>query len=265
MSWWLVSFERRGPARFISHLDTARVVQRTFARAGIELALSQGMRPKPRLSLPLPLPTGAAGLEELAVVGVVETTPPDELSARLRSLRAACPEGVAIRGLVQTEERPRPHAAAAAYECRLPAPCAAVEDALRWFDSAPRVTIERRSPKGHRAVEVKEYVSGLSASPVGDGTTLAFTLRYRADGSARVDEVVAALAGRLEIEPVVLDLVRTRVDWKGLPSGGSPGAATGLPDRAEAGPEQGLPCGQQPGTGQLSPGGTAAGKGDDTQ
>ncbi len=51
-----------------------RVMQRTFARAGIELALSQGMRPKPRLSLPLPLPTGAAALDELAVVEVAEET-----------------------------------------------------------------------------------------------------------------------------------------------------------------------------------------------
>jgi len=33
-------------------------------RAGIPIALSQGMRPKPRLSLPLPLPVGAAGADE---------------------------------------------------------------------------------------------------------------------------------------------------------------------------------------------------------
>ena len=72
MSWWLISFARRGPARYLSHLDTARAVQRTFARAGVPIALSHGMRPKPRLSLPLPLPVGAAGDEELAVVEVPE-------------------------------------------------------------------------------------------------------------------------------------------------------------------------------------------------
>jgi radical SAM-linked protein len=70
MSWWLVSFSRSGPARYLSHLDTSRVVQRTFARAGVPIALSQGMRPKPRISLPLPLPVGAAGADELATVEV---------------------------------------------------------------------------------------------------------------------------------------------------------------------------------------------------
>ena len=43
MSWWLVGFARRGPARYLSHLDTARTVQRTFARAGVPIALSHGM------------------------------------------------------------------------------------------------------------------------------------------------------------------------------------------------------------------------------
>ena len=45
---------------------------------------------------------------------------------------------------------------------------------------------------------------------------LAFTLRYGPSGSARVDEVVAALAVRLAIEPLVIDLTRRGVTWTGL-------------------------------------------------
>ena len=75
MTWWLLTFARRGPARYLSHLDTSRAMQRTFARAGVPLALTQGMRPKPRLSLPLPLPVGAAGCEELAVVELPDGVP----------------------------------------------------------------------------------------------------------------------------------------------------------------------------------------------
>ena len=218
MSWWLLSFARGGPARYISHLDTMRVVQRTFARADIELALTQGMRPKPRLSLPLPLPTGAAALDELAVVEVVEVTMPALLGARLKALRDAAADGLTFERLVVTgDERPRPQAEAAAYQCRLDAPCAAVEQVLAAFAAEPRVTIVRQSPKGRKAIELKEYVCELSASPCDAGTKLAFTLRYGPSGSARVDEVVAALAARLEIEPVVLDLTRLRVTWKGLP------------------------------------------------
>jgi len=240
MSWWLVSFARDGAARYISHLDTMRVVQRTFARADIELALSQGMRPKPRLSLPLPLPTGAAARDELAVVEVVEKTPTAALPERLRALRAAAAEGFAFERLALVEERPRPQAAAAAYECRLRAPQAAVEAALAAFSAAPEVTVVRRSPKGSRTVELKKYVGELSASPRGVDTKVCFTLRYGPGGSARPDEVVGALSSRLGIEPVVLDLVRVGVRWKGLrprppaPAGKvSSGEATGLADKGD--------------------------------
>ena len=230
MSWWLLSFARGGPARYISHLDTMRVVQRTFARAGIELALSQGMRPKPRLSLPLPLPTGAAALDELAVVEVAEETVTELLGVRLGALRAAAADGLSIERLVASEERPRPQATAAAYECRLDAPCTDVDEALVAFAAEPHVRVVRESPKGRRRIELKEYVCELSASPCDAGTKLAFTLRYGPGGSARVDEVVAALAARLGIEPVVLDLTRLRVTWKGLPPRSSAAADEIAPD-----------------------------------
>jgi radical SAM-linked protein len=217
MTWWLVNFSRTGPARYISHLDTTRVVQRTFARAGIELALTQGMRPRPRLSLPLPLPTGVAGLAELAVAEVAEEAVPAALEARLRALRAVCADGVRIERLAACEGRPRPRAAAAAYECRLPVAVDAAADVLRWFDGQPSVRVVRDAPKGRKAIEVKEYVRELSVSPWGDQTRLAFTLRYGPSGAARVDEVVAALAGPLGIEPIVLDPARVCVTWTGLP------------------------------------------------
>ena len=241
MSWWLVNFGRGGPARYISHLDTVRVIQRTFARADIEFALTQGMRPKPRLSLPLALPTGAAALDELAVVEVAGETQEAALGIHLVALRAAVADGFTIERLVVAAERPRPQAVAAAYQCRLRAPCAAVRGALEWFVQTPSMSVVRASPKGRKAVELKEHVCELSASPRDAETMLAFTLRYGPSGSARVDEVVTALAGRLAIEPLVLDLTRVGVTWKGLPS------------RLLAA------------AGEIAPGGDAAGKGDDWQ
>ena len=118
MSWWLLLFARRGPARYLSHLDTSRVVQRTFARAGVPIALTQGMRPKPRLSLPLPLPVGAEGGSELAVVEVTEAAA--ATVATLRDLCAAAPPGFEPLRIVDAgERRPRPQAREATYGCVL--------------------------------------------------------------------------------------------------------------------------------------------------
>ncbi len=181
MSWWLVSFARGGPARYISHLDTMRVVQRTFARAGIELALSQGMRPKPRLSLPLPLPTGAAALDELAVVEVAEAR------RRRRCWAPACGRCAqrAADGLtIERLGRDRRASAATAAATRPPTSAGwrrrARPSTRRSprFAAEPEVSVVRASPKGRRAIELKEYVCELSASPCDAGTRLAFTLRY---------------------------------------------------------------------------------------
>ena len=96
MTFWLLSFARTGPARYLSHLDTARAVQRTFARAGVPIALSQGMRPKPRLSLPLPLPVGAAGRGGAGRDRSRRPKTPGRAAA-LRGLRAAAPPGLEPR------------------------------------------------------------------------------------------------------------------------------------------------------------------------
>jgi len=223
MTWWLLTFSRGGPAVYLSHLDTARAVQRTFARAGVPIALSQGMRPKPRLSLPLPLPVGAAGCEELAVVEV-----PDDLpgtAAALSELRAAAPPGLEpLMIVVVGDQHPRPQTIAARYACLLEGDAGAVQAAVERYATEASVVRERVSPKGRRTLDLKEYVVHDAAEPAPGGTRLSFTIRYRDDGAARPQEFIDLIAGWAKVEPVMRGLERLRVTWRDLPPGPSPGA-----------------------------------------
>lgn len=216
MSWWLVAFSRCGPARYLSHLDTARVVQRTFARAAIPIALSQGYRPKPRLSLPLPLPVGAAGLDELAVVEVPEGV--EVSAAALRALRAASPPGVVVERLVAAgESHPRPQPQSAEYACVVEGDAGAITAAVERYGEVDHAICERVSPKGGRRLDLKEYVSGVAAAPVADGARLEFTIAYRADGAARPQEFVDLIARWAEVEPAMRGLERRRIVWDHVP------------------------------------------------
>lgn len=219
MSWWIVSFARRGPGRYLSHLDTARVVQRTFARARVPIALSQGMRPKPRLSLPLPLPVGAEGGDELAVVEVADGTPAD--AATLEALRAASPVGFEPFRIVDVgERRVRPQARAATYACVLDGDAGAVVAAVERYNTTKDAVRERVSPKGTRRLDLKEYAGSITATP-GDGETrLEFTIRHRSDGSARPQELVDLIADWAQVEPTMRGLERLRVVWKDVPPAG---------------------------------------------
>ncbi|MDR3206846.1 MAG: TIGR03936 family radical SAM-associated protein, partial [Oscillospiraceae bacterium] len=67
-----ISFAKTGRARYISHLDLMRTLQRSFARAGLPLGYTEGFNPHPYLSVARPLPVGVAGLGELADFGLAE-------------------------------------------------------------------------------------------------------------------------------------------------------------------------------------------------
>jgi radical SAM-linked protein len=218
VSWLLVHFERRGAARYLSHLDTARALQRTFARAGIQLALSEGMRPKPRFSLGLPLPVGVAGLDELlaAELAAGQSEAPDELLARLAE---AAPEGLLPLAVEVSGQRVRLEALMAYYECLVPVDAAALSAAADEFLLADSAPVERVSPKGRRLVDLKRFVAAVSVEAAAEDCALRFSVRHRADGAARPDEVVRELLRRAGREDVVPLVTRVTVVYDGLPVG----------------------------------------------
>lgn len=61
---YVIFYEKSGLARFLSHLDTIRAIERALRRAKIQVAFSQGFHPKMLLSFPPPLALGMEGYEE---------------------------------------------------------------------------------------------------------------------------------------------------------------------------------------------------------
>jgi radical SAM-linked protein len=218
LTWLVVHFERRGAARYLSHLDTARALQRTFARADLQLALSQGMRPKLRLSLGLPLPVGVAGLDELAAAELAagETSQPQEILARLKT---AAPEGMAPLAVEMSEGRPRLEPVAAEYECLVPVDAAVLRAAAADYVLAETAPVERVSPKGRRMVDLKRFVAEVRVEQADEGAMLRFRVRHRTDGAARPDEVVRELTRRAGHEDAVSLVTRVYVVYDGLPVG----------------------------------------------
>ena len=217
MSWWLVWFSRRGPARYVSHLDTARALQRTVRRAGVVPALTQGMRPRARISVVLPLPVGVAAREELMVMEVDDESTALTPLQMLPALRVAGAGGLRVESLQGVAERPRPVAREATYRCRMAAASERVAAAVAEIEAATEVLVERRSPKGNKTLDLKQYLSDLHSTPVDGGVEIQFVLRLTADGTMRPAEVVGVLAERAGVETVVDDLERLQVRFEGLP------------------------------------------------
>ncbi len=217
MTYWVLTFARGGSASYLSHLDTVRAWRRTFARAGVDLCLSQGLRPKPRLALGLPLPVGAAAVEELLVAEVTDSAPEPALA--LPALAAAAPPGLEPLAATAVAARPRPQVLTAEYECGILGDERAIAGAVAWFAAAEAVPVERVSPKGRRTLDLKEFVSDAWCRPTQDGACIGFTVRHRSAGAARPQEFVSLVACRAGVEAVARHLLRRRVVYTGLPAG----------------------------------------------
>lgn len=95
-----VRLSKTGMARFFSHLDTQRTIERTFRRAGLPVAYSQGFNPHPKISFASALATGTSSEGEFIDV---ELTQPMEPHAFMALANAQCPQGLRIEEVRPTE------------------------------------------------------------------------------------------------------------------------------------------------------------------
>jgi len=66
-----IKFEKTGNMKYISHLDLNRLFSRALARAGVELAHSEGFNPHPKISFASALSLGMESLCEFADAKIV--------------------------------------------------------------------------------------------------------------------------------------------------------------------------------------------------
>ena len=89
-------FEKTENSVWISHLDTMRVFQRAFRRAGFMLKHSQGFTPRAIVSIALPLSVGVQSRCELLDYELEQEAP---ISAE--QLNKALPEGIRVREIIE--------------------------------------------------------------------------------------------------------------------------------------------------------------------
>lgn len=92
----LVKFYKRGDARFLSHRETMRALERALRRSGAALLFTEGYNPRPRMSFSPALPLGVAAEAEYLEVSVVEE--PD-LQAMRENMHRSLPSGLGIVSL----------------------------------------------------------------------------------------------------------------------------------------------------------------------
>ena len=150
--------EKTGPARFLGHLEMISQLVRSFKRAGLELAHSQGFNPHPRLKTGSALPLGVESLVESLQVSLHGDPLPQTVA---EAVNAALPSGLRL-----AEGRLRRPGEGLAEPDRVTylvhSPATLDPERIASFSRADSLEMVRTTPKGERTIDLKAAVKEIS-------------------------------------------------------------------------------------------------------
>ena len=208
-----ITFAVSRRARFLSHLETVDTLLSALRRGGYDIALSQGMKPKPVISLALPRAVGVESEAELADVKLTRDHDPAEVAERLAR---EVPDGIDVLSVAETTGKPASsRLASVSYRIE-------VADDLDWdtacerFMASEEATVTRSMlGKPDKRVDVRMFCSSLEHRP----GRLLVELELSDRGTARPEEIAHAVAAQVGATPDIERLVRTAIALRDAPAG----------------------------------------------
>lgn len=188
----------------ISHRDLLRLFERLFRRADLNLRMSEGFHPKPRVSFPSALALGVEGRDEVMEMELAEAMDADELK---RQVQDAAPPGLEVHSVTRCgAQEKKAQVERLHYEVRIPA-----QDADRLAKAIDRFLASRqhmitRDDKSE-PIDARKDLADLSLH----GDVLRFSLWATRTRSVRPREILGIL-GLGDLEQSGTYLTRSRVE-----------------------------------------------------
>lgn len=200
--YW-VKYEKTEPARFISHLDLLRALDRAIRRADIPIAYSQGFNPHPKLSFATPLSVGIISHGDYLELELTEKLSPETIINRIN---ATLPQGIQFLELKMIEKRVPTLGSlveATSYNVEVNNFNKDILDKkITNLLEQNEILIERKSKKGMKTVDILPLICSLKLEQDG---TLTMLLTTNNTANAKPKEILALLG----IENPNIDKVET--------------------------------------------------------
>ncbi len=203
-----IKFIKNENMRYTGHLDLYHTLERTFRRADLPVAYSQGFNQRPRLNLASALPLGLTSRDELAEVWLEE---PRSLADIKAALEASAPPGLVFTAVAEVPaESPKlPNLIhAAEYRAILETFPSDLDDRITHLLSAKSLPRTRR----RKSYDLRPLIEEILRLPGGGHGTIELSIRLasRPGATGRVDEVlealgIDALSARIERTKLVLE------------------------------------------------------------
>jgi radical SAM-linked protein len=199
-----IRFRKQGDLRLIGHRDLIRAWERLFRRAGVEVRMSEGFHPKPRISFPSALAMGVSGSDEVLEVELVNDADAEGLAA---TLERHAPEGLAITAAeLRPPGEPAAQARRVAFEFPVPTERRAeLAERIAGWQARRSHLIDRG--EGRKPIDLGDFVEQVELV---DGV-LRMQIRVTRQGAARPRELLELL-GLEDLERRGVYLTRTAVE-----------------------------------------------------
>ena len=189
-------FEKKGSARFISHLDLTRCMTRALRLSRLPVWYTQGFNPRVYMAFAMPLSLGAYGEKECMDIRLTEEMPEEEICMHL-------PEGLPVRGAAEPVYRLE-DAAWADYELFLEAgDPAGLMDKLQALLAQETIPVMKHTKKGEREMDIRPYFQGMEIHREEDGVSGRVRLPCSTAGSVNPALLLDALGQYTGEEPLV--------------------------------------------------------------
>ena len=208
-----LTYSRRGPAKYVAHLDIMRTWERAIRRAKLPLAYSQGFSPHARIALAAPLPVGTTGERELMDVWMEPSVEPADACERLRQ---ALPPGLEVLDVEEVGERLpslQSIVRAARYEVAFEAGAIDVEavgDAIRELLARDSLDWEEQRGNKTRRYDLRATVIELALAGDAEQPVVTMHLALEEGRTGRPASVLAALG--VEAQPVEVARVAVEIE-----------------------------------------------------
>lgn len=199
-------FQKGEGARWISHLDVKRTLERAMRRAELPLALTEGHNPHPKLSLGPPLSVGITGDAEMFAVYVEVAMSPDALKERLN---AQLPPGLQVQEAwtVPAYRKKETFGEIDVAEYLVTVRGAADAEALRaqaaGLMASAELIVQRGGERPERSVDLRPLILSVSVAEAREEeVVLKLRLKTGSHGGARPQEVMELLGISGEERPI---------------------------------------------------------------
>ena len=211
MSKHRLLFSKEGQAKYISHLDLMRTIQRAFLRAEIKVRHTEGFNPHPYMSIGLPLSVGCESVCELMDFDLESDLPFDEIP---KLLNPAFPEGIAVKEVYEAEKKLKEIVwleirGVLTYDSGVGDEAAEV---LSDFFKSESIVIEKKTKKGVGELDIIPCIKEIKFTKSGDNNMILDAVISAQNPSLNPEYIISAIRMKREAyTPDFVEFKRTQV------------------------------------------------------